>query len=70
MNDRINLIIRADADSVIGTGHIMRCLALTQVWQDKGGKVTFAGKIDNDDHRNIAESAKKILITMGGSDSY
>ena len=36
-----NLIIRADASTTIGTGHIMRCIALAQAWQDQGGKVIF-----------------------------
>jgi len=36
-----SLFIRADATAAIGTGHIMRCLALAQEWQDQGGKVTF-----------------------------
>lgn len=37
----MKLIIRADGDSKIGTGHIMRCIALAQGWQDRGGDVTF-----------------------------
>jgi UDP-2,4-diacetamido-2,4,6-trideoxy-beta-L-altropyranose hydrolase len=35
------LIIRADAGALIGTGHVMRCLALAQAWQDAGGQVLF-----------------------------
>ena len=36
-----NLVIRADGDARIGTGHVMRCLALGQAWQDAGGGVVF-----------------------------
>ena len=37
----MDLFIRADANSRIGIGHIMRCIALAQAWQDHEGEITF-----------------------------
>ncbi len=42
------LFIRADATTQIGTGHVMRCIALAQAWQDKGGDVTFLSHCESD----------------------
>jgi UDP-2,4-diacetamido-2,4,6-trideoxy-beta-L-altropyranose hydrolase len=35
------LLVRADANRTIGTGHVMRCLALAEAWQTAGGRVVF-----------------------------
>ncbi len=37
-----SLVLRADASVSMGTGHVMRCLALAQAWQDEGGKCVLA----------------------------
>lgn len=35
------MVIRADANTNIGAGHVLRCLALAQAWQGEGRRVLF-----------------------------
>lgn len=39
-----HLVIRADSSTETGTGHVMRCLALAQAWQDRGGVAAFVSE--------------------------
>jgi UDP-2,4-diacetamido-2,4,6-trideoxy-beta-L-altropyranose hydrolase len=45
------LVIRTDASAQMGTGHVMRCLALGQPWRTAGGQVVFITACDNQDLR-------------------
>lgn len=59
------LIIRADADGAMGTGHIMRCLALAQAWQEHGGECTFVGCIESEalSRRLVAEGCSVVALS-------
>jgi len=43
-----HLYIRTDATPKMGIGHIMRCIAFAQAWQDRGGDVTFLSHCDSE----------------------
>lgn len=44
----MNFLLRTDANKEIGSGHLMRCLALGQLLQDVGHKVHFVTKTTNE----------------------
>jgi UDP-2,4-diacetamido-2,4,6-trideoxy-beta-L-altropyranose hydrolase len=68
----VKLFIRADANSQIGTGHIMRCISLAQAWQDQGGAVTFISHCESDalKDRIQGEGFRFIALAHASPDPY
>ncbi len=59
------LLVRADGNRAIGTGHVMRCLALAQAWQDAGGSATFAMREPEPNLRQRLEQEKIAIEEIG-----
>jgi len=58
------LTIRADATVQMGSGHIMRCLALAQAWRARGGEVTFLSACENAGLRQRIEQAGCAFVAI------
>jgi UDP-2,4-diacetamido-2,4,6-trideoxy-beta-L-altropyranose hydrolase len=63
-NSPKNLLIRADANTQFGTGHLMRCLALAQTWQDAGGTVQFVLARTTQDLKSHLTTESMDIVTL------
>ena len=63
-NGATHLVVRADGGPHIGTGHLMRCLALAQGWKDRGGQATFIAACESDGLRQRLSAEGFQVITL------
>ena len=58
------LLLRADADAVQGTGHVMRCVALAEAWRAQGGRAIFISRCDSAALRARIETSGAVLVPL------
>lgn len=56
------MLLRADGGAGIGAGHVMRCLALAQAWQDAGGTVQLvAARLSGGLRQRLADEGVPVI---------
>lgn len=63
-----HLIIRADADVAMGTGHVMRCLTLAEAWLALGRSVTFVSHCPSEPLANRIRELVDDFVALGVRD--
>jgi UDP-2,4-diacetamido-2,4,6-trideoxy-beta-L-altropyranose hydrolase len=58
------LLFRVDATAQIGTGHMIRSLALAQAWQARGGRAVFLSHCESEELRGRIVSENFFLIPL------
>jgi UDP-2,4-diacetamido-2,4,6-trideoxy-beta-L-altropyranose hydrolase len=63
------LLIRADADALRGSGHVMRCIALVEAWRATGGEAVFLTRCKNERLLEwIHIAGAEVVMLRAGSD--
>jgi UDP-2,4-diacetamido-2,4,6-trideoxy-beta-L-altropyranose hydrolase len=58
------LLVRAEASPAIGTGHVLRMLALAQAWQARGGRAVFLFAQPNEPMRQRIEQEGGSVVVL------